>query len=474
MRDRFVTDRANDPDAPRLPGHLLLVFGLVNLPLSMLMSPTAAVLPNFYLEHSAVTIAGLATATFIARIFDGLTDPLIGYLSDRSGTRKPWMLAGAALVAASAWFLYSPGPQSGPAYLLGWYLVVTLGWTLVEIPHTAMAAGLSRDYHERSRIALWRQLLGFVGGVLFMASPVLLAGGTTEFSPSVMRAIGLFIAVGLPLAVVLMCLAVPEPQLRVPTRRIRPSDLYGALRDTPPLRYFLATQVLFGLATGAVSSLFVIYASHYLGLPDKVPHIALPMTLAMALGMPLWLQVMKRVEKHRAWAVAAGGMMLALLTVLTLAPGPGSLRPMIVIMAAFGFFLGLSSIALPSLLADIVDYDVWRNRQERAAIFFSFQALVTKLNQGIGGAIALAIPAAFGFTSAREGLTPEAAAGLKVAFVAWPCALLVPMLLMAWRYPLGRRAHGVLARRLAGRKQGPRLTPGPPLPPSQNPTETRP
>lgn len=448
-----MTDRANAAETPRLPPPLLLAFGLVNLPLSMLMSPTAAVLPNFYLEHSAVTLAGLATATLIARIFDGLTDPLIGYLSDRSGTRKPWMVAGAVLVAASAWFLYSPGPQSGTGHLLAWYLAVTLGWTLVEIPHTAMAAGLSRDYHERSRVALWRQLLGFAGGVLFMASPVLLGGGTTEFTPSVMHTLGLFIAVSLPLAVGLMCLTVREPERRVPLRHLRPSDLYSALRDTPPLRYFLATQVLFGLATGAVSSLFVIYASRYLGLSDKVPHIALPMTLAMALGMPLWLQVMKRVEKHRAWATAAVGMMLALLAVPTLAPGPGALRPMIAIMATFGFFLGLSSIALPSLLADIVDYDVWRNRQERAAIFFSFQALVTKLNQGIGGAIALAIPAAFGFTSAREALTPGAVTGLKLAFVAWPCALLVPMLLLAWRYPLGRRAHGILARRLAGRRR---------------------
>jgi Na+/melibiose symporter-like transporter len=296
-----------------LPWQTLLAFGLVNLPLSMLMSPTAAVLPNFYLEYSAITLAGLATATFIARLFDGLTDPLIGYLSDRSGTRKPWMVAGAVLVAASAWFLYNPAADSGLGYLLAWYMAVTLGWTLVEIPHTAMAAGLSGEYHERSRIALWRQLLGFVGGVLFMASPMLLPGGTTEFSPRVMRAIGLFIVISLPVAVALMCMTVPEPARRVQAQRLRPSDLYRALRDTPPLRYFLATQVLFGLATGGVSSLFVIYASRYLGLADKVPHIALPMTLAMAAGMPLWLQVMKRVETHRAWAVAAAGMIVALL-----------------------------------------------------------------------------------------------------------------------------------------------------------------
>jgi Na+/melibiose symporter-like transporter len=231
-----------------------------------------------------------------------------------------------------------------------------------------------------------------------------------------------------------------------------PANTAAGPRLPTPRRYFLATQVLFGLATGAVASLFVSYARRHLGLGDKVPHIALPTPLAMALGMPLWLQVMKRAEKHRAWAAAAAGMMSALLAVPALESGPASLRPMIAIMTTCGFFLGLASIALPSLPADIVDYDVWRNRQERAAIFFSFQSIVTKLNQGVGGAIGLAIPTWFGF-DARGEITASAALGLKVAFVGWPCVLLVPMLALAWRYPLGRRQHGILARRLAARQE---------------------
>ncbi|HRP34384.1 MAG TPA: MFS transporter [Gammaproteobacteria bacterium] len=431
----------------RIPTLMLVLFGLVNLPLSMLMSPTAAILPNFYLEYSAVTLAGLATATFVARLFDAVTDPLIGYLSDRSGSRKPWMILGTGVVAAGTWFLFNPASDAGIGHLLAWYLFVTLGWTLVEIPHTAMAAELSTGYHERSRIALWRQLLGFAGGILFMASPMLLIGSATEFSPAVMRKLALFIMLALPLFVALMCLKVPEPARRVRARPVQPADLLRALRDTRPLQYFLLTQVLFGLATGAVASLFVIYTRWHLGLPDKVSHIAVPMTLAMALGMPLWLQVMKHVDKHRAWAMAAVGMIVTLLLVPWIAPGPGALKPMTGVMASFGFFLGLSSIALPSLLADIVDYDIWRNRRDRAAIFFSFQALVTKLNQGIGGAIALAIPASFGF-STEAPLSQQAVLGLKIAFVAWPCLLLLPMVVLAWRYPLGRRAHTTLARRI--------------------------
>jgi Na+/melibiose symporter-like transporter len=176
----------------------------------------------------------------------------------------------------------------------------------------------------------------------------------------------------------------------------------------------------------------------------------MPMTLAMAAGMPFWLHVMKKIDKHKAWAITAGGMILTLCFIPGIGPGADALMPMIGVMTSFGFFLGLSSIALPSLLADIVDYDVWRNRRERAAIFFSFQALVTKLNQGIGGAIALALPTFFGFTG--KGVpTDTAITGLKVAFVAWPILLLAPMSVLAWRYPLDRRRQGILARRLAAR-----------------------
>jgi Na+/melibiose symporter-like transporter len=434
--------------ARRVPTTTLVVFGLLNLPLSMLMSPTAAILPNYYLEFSSVTLAGLATATLVARLFDGLTDPLIGYLSDRAGNRKPWMIGGATLIAVSAWYLYNPQTDAGIGHFLAWYLVVTLGWTLVEIPHTAMAAELSGDYEERSRVMFWRQILGFVGGILFMASPLILIGGTTAFTPEVMRWIAVFIMIVLPLAVVLMCWRIPEPRRRASTQRARLKDLWLALTENPPLQYFLVTQILFGLSTGAVSSLFVIYSSQYLGLEEKVPHLAMTMTFAMALGMPLWLKLMTRVDKHRAWAIAALGMIVTTSTILLVQPGPQSLRPMLVIMTALGFFLGLSSIALPSLLADIVDYDLWRNRKDRAAIFFSFQALVTKLNQGVGGAIALALPTFFGFTG-KGDLTDAGILGLKVAFVGWPILLLIPMSVLAWRYPLDRRRQEILSRRLA-------------------------
>jgi Na+/melibiose symporter-like transporter len=170
----------------------------------------------------------------------------------------------------------------------------------------------------------------------------------------------------------------------------------------------------------------------------------------MALGMPLWLRVLQRVDKHRAWAAAAVGMIGALAAVSLLPTGRTALVPMAAIMTAFGFFLGLSSVALPSMLADVADYDAWRNRRDRTALLFAFQSLVTKLNQGVGGASALGIAAAFGFDPKRP-VEGTAALGLDLAFVALPIALLLPTAVLAWRYPFGRRAQRTVAKRLARR-----------------------
>ncbi|BDY03026.1 MFS transporter [Ferrimonas sp. YFM] len=424
-----------------LPARTLILFGLVNLPLSMLMSPTAAILPNFYIEHTAVTLGMMATVTLVSRLFDGFTDPIIGVLSDRLGSRKPLMLVGALVCALAVWQLFRPAPEAGLGYLLGWYLLLALGWTLVEIPHSAMAAELNRDYQQRNRISMWRQILGFAGGVLFMASPMLLGQGKS-FTPEVMAALAAFVALTLPLTLVWMCWRVPEPKVHG-QHRIRPGDMLQVLRTLPWLRHFLLTQVLFGLATGAVSSLFVIYASQYLELGDSIARIAVPMTLAMVLSMPLWLQLLKRVDKHRLWAVSAPGMMALLLVIINIEPGPSALMPMTITMTLFGSMMGLSALVLPSMLGDLVDADLVHNGRDRAGILFAFQALVVKLNQGVGGAIGLSIPVWFGF-SAEGALTDSAVTGLKLAFAGWPCLLLAPMVVLAWRYPLDRKTHSEL------------------------------
>lgn len=130
-----------------------------------------------------VEIAGLATTAVL--IFDMITDPLVGYLSDRTqtrwGRRTPWMVAGAVVMAAGMVGLFSvPAGLVGVAalpWVLGFFMVATLGFTMVAIPYGAMAGEITQDGRERSGMTAWR--MGFasvgilVGGALI---PGLAAG----------------------------------------------------------------------------------------------------------------------------------------------------------------------------------------------------------------------------------------------------------------------------------------------------------
>ena len=116
--------------------------------------------------------AGLAIA--IALVFDAVTDPLIGTLSDRwrspLGRRHPFMYASALPLAVSFYFLFAPIPavvDGGPDGLFLWMLAFTLltrgAMTLYHVPHLALGAELTEDYDERTSLVAIRQLLSVSG-----------------------------------------------------------------------------------------------------------------------------------------------------------------------------------------------------------------------------------------------------------------------------------------------------------------------
>lgn len=116
-----------------------------------------------------VGIAGAVT-TFVL-IFDVITDPLIGYLSDRTksrwGRRAPWMAVGAVILAAAmvALFTVPSGlSQTGNiGWVTGFFVLATIGFTMVAIPYGAMAGEMTRDPRERSAMTGWRMAFASIG-----------------------------------------------------------------------------------------------------------------------------------------------------------------------------------------------------------------------------------------------------------------------------------------------------------------------
>ncbi len=110
------------------------------------------------------------------RIFDAFTDPVIGFLSDRTpgpfGRRKPYIGIGALGLALSILFLFRPMDLSGSsmAYYFGfWLFTLFFFWTLITIPYESLGPELTPDYHERTSLFAFRD--GFlILGTLFGCS----------------------------------------------------------------------------------------------------------------------------------------------------------------------------------------------------------------------------------------------------------------------------------------------------------------
>lgn len=117
------------------------------------------------------TFAG--AALFIALLFDAVTDPLAGSLSDnlksRFGRRHPFMYASAIPLALAFFGLFSPPEGLTEFQLFLWltvFAVLTRGaMTLYHVPHLALGAEMTENYYERTRIVAYRQFFGTFGGL---------------------------------------------------------------------------------------------------------------------------------------------------------------------------------------------------------------------------------------------------------------------------------------------------------------------
>jgi GPH family glycoside/pentoside/hexuronide:cation symporter len=129
----------------------------------------------FYNQILQVPATAASIVLAIALIFDAITDPLMGALSDgfrsRLGRRHPFMYAAAFPLGFLMYLLFTPPDGLSENMLIAWLLVITLlirlAFTFFVVPWNALAAEYSDDYVERTSIVTYRYLVGWMGGVTF-------------------------------------------------------------------------------------------------------------------------------------------------------------------------------------------------------------------------------------------------------------------------------------------------------------------
>lgn len=439
-----------------LPSWVLILYGLPAVTLAIPTIPIYVYLPSFYATEIGLSLTAVGAAMLAARLLDVVTDPLIGVLSDalptRFGRRKPWIALGALIGGYAMMQLFMPAPGAGAGHLLLWAALLYLGWSLVAIPYTAWGAELSADYHERARITSVREGASLLG--VLLAGAVLAAGprlGWTGGEAQV--AVGLLaIALGAP-ALAAMLWAVPEiggaPRPGPGHRAGARSLLAGLHRNRAFLRLIVA-WFLNGLANGLPAALFPLYLAHGLRVGEELQGaLIFGYFVSGVAAIPLWLQLSRRLGKHRAWCAAMLLCCAAFVVVPFIAPGdwPVFLAVCVVTGAALGADLALP----PAMQADLVDYDAWKFGRPRAGILFALWSMASKLALAASVGIAFPVLDLLGFDPQAAVNTPQALLGLAVIYALVPVVIKLITVALVWGHPLTERRHASIRRRLARR-----------------------
>ena len=150
------TEKADGSHSDRLPTGRLIAHSTLNIPIMSVQLPIAVFLPAIYASQHGLSLAALGAIFLAERVWGTLTDPLVGWLCDKTrsrfGRRKVWIAAGAILYSISSWFLFFPDEGVTPAYLAAALVAVFLALSMLQIPYYAWSGELSGDYHERTRI----------------------------------------------------------------------------------------------------------------------------------------------------------------------------------------------------------------------------------------------------------------------------------------------------------------------------------
>ena len=136
---------------------ILAAYGSLALPLAAGFIALQVIVPTFYAQALGLSLSAVGGILLVARLWDMITDPLVGFLSDRTpahwGRRKIWVIASAPLIAGSVWLLFNPGEQASNSYLLLCAMGIYIAGTMALVPINAWGAELSSNYHQRSRVA---------------------------------------------------------------------------------------------------------------------------------------------------------------------------------------------------------------------------------------------------------------------------------------------------------------------------------
>lgn len=416
--------------------------------------------PLFFTNVFGLTVADAATLMLVARLFDVVTDPIMGSLADRTrsrwGTYRPWLIFGAIpLGLVFALLLYTPdfGPVGKRIWAYGLYLLMMAVYTAVNVPYGSLLGVMTDNDNEKNQFSSFRMVGAYAMGFITLLSfPYLqkLIGGTEAHQYAVIGAV----LGGLAALMTLLCGLLTKERLQpVRAEKFSFKPFANLVRNKPWICLTLAGifSNFFNGFRYAVAGYLLTYC---LGGEVTMGRLIINYTVFMTFGevtcmvfgglSPLFTRMVG--SKKKAFSIAALICAASSIAFFFIPRDASYIWLMIVNVIITSIGIGFYSPLLWSMYADVADYSTKTYGTSSTGLIFSSGTMAQKLGSAVSGALVALLLGMAGFISGSDPVSGEAVVTITnevgVSNMVWalfslfPAAIALLMLLCVRIYPI--------------------------------------
>lgn len=422
-------------------------YGFGDLGQNLVFQSIAIFLLPYFTDVMGLSPALAGVIFLIARPFDGITDPLMGYLAQRHrsrwGTYRPFLLYAAipgALCFIALFSAPSLSPNGAFIYALGMYLLFSIFFTAFNIPYAALTAVMTEDYHERGKLTGFRMTFALIGGIIAgYASPYLLNLPTGYQGMAAIYS-----------GVLIFCLLVAFFSVR--ERPVTSATIQYSLRDTIQMlklnRPFWLVTLTFACCFAsalAFAGMIQYYFTYYVRDATGMGVALLFFSGATAISIPFWTWLSTKYSKRITLMI---GLCISILAyVLLFGLGADQEEVLLALLALHGVGNGAAAFASWAMPADTIEYGEWRTGVRAAGMTFGIYGVFLKLGMAIGSSLIGLGLSYVGYVALAEQ-SPETLTGIRVLMTLLPALFLLIALITMATYQLSPQKHAEIRAKL--------------------------
>lgn len=401
-------------------------YGCGDFGCNIIYTAMSAFLIFYYSDYAGVNTLAVGTIMLVSRVFDGVSDIIMGVIVDRTKSRfgmaRPWLLRMCIPFAVSGILLFSvPAGMSETAKLVyvfvTYNLTSTVIYTAINVPYSSLNALMTQDPYERSVLSIFRNVLATCGTLLINLVTLPLVRAFGDNASAWTKA---FVVLGvLSVAAFLINFAGTK-------ERVKPAAGDAETQNAPVKEGILAlfmnkywimmtcVLALFFLYYAINGGTTVYYAKEVLGDADLVSTINGIYNAIQIIGMFLIAKLVKKYGKRNVFSL---GLILAAVGMLILEFGGGSIPVIIITSLIRSIGNACGGATMWAMVSDTIDYGEWKTGYRTEGLVNSACNFGYKIGNGIGSALLGLILEIGGYVGTASVQTASAVTSIRICFV---------------------------------------------------------